>query len=207
MTLRKLFYWFWTTTMYGVISALVSGLFMLLFYKDFNFMEQMKPGVNLANIAFVLIGGALFAVLSQMGFFSYLILRYIIVGFIRSRWMWEVIQILLIGLVFVDSVYLRYTTSESGKAWPIYTLLPFLVLVVGLIISYFKMKQTNAHAFIPTLFFMFVVTLLEMVPVLKLDSPPSHIFMLIPLLFCNAWQILLLHKLLKPKGKDTVAVV
>ena len=59
--------------------------------------------------------------------------------------------------------------------------------------------MTNRNAFVPTLFFMFAVTVLEAVPALKLDIAASTIFMLAPLLVCNAWQILTLHKILDNK--------
>ena len=59
--------------------------------------------------------------------------------------------------------------------------------------------MTNRNAFIPTLFFMCAVSVLEAVPALKLDNAASSLFMLAPLLVCNAWQILILHKVLDNK--------
>jgi len=48
-------------------------------------------------------------------------------------------------------------------------------------------------------FFMCAVSVLEAVPALKLDNAASSLFMLAPLLVCNAWQILILHKILDNK--------
>ena len=59
--------------------------------------------------------------------------------------------------------------------------------------------MTNRNAFIPTLFFMCAVSVLEAVPALKLDNAASSLFMLAPLFVCNAWQILILHKILDNK--------
>lgn len=46
-------------------------------------------------------------------------------------------------------------------------------------------------------FFMIVVTALEALPAIREDDAASTIFMIIPLLACNAWQILILQKVLQ----------
>jgi KinB signaling pathway activation protein len=72
------------------------------------------------------------------------------------------------------------------------------VLLVGsLIVSYIKMKETNKGAFIPALFFMIVVTIVEWVPALRQNDLSWLILMLVPLFICNAYQLLTLHKILK----------
>jgi KinB signaling pathway activation protein len=57
------------------------------------------------------------------------------------------------------------------------------------------MKQTNKGAFIPALFFMIVATIVEWVPVLRVNERSWLYLMMFALLACNAYQILILHKL------------
>jgi KinB signaling pathway activation protein len=169
--------------------------------KDFSIMEISSPGFSVETMAFILLGGATISMLSQMGFFSYLILRYLAMGMIRSRRLWDAIQVVIVVVAFADMVYLRFTGfAAAGESWAGYLVLPAVLLLVALGISYWKMKLTNAAGFVPTLFFMFVVTILEAVQALRLNSLPSYVYMLTPLLVCNAWQILILHKLLQNGG-------
>jgi KinB signaling pathway activation protein len=44
---------------------------------------------------------------------------------------------------------------------------------------------------------MFVVTALEWIPALKETDVHSTLSMLVPLLFCNVWQVMQLHRLVK----------
>jgi KinB signaling pathway activation protein len=46
---------------------------------------------------------------------------------------------------------------------------------------------------------MLAITVLEAVPAIKQDNFASSLFMLAPLVVCNAWQILILHKVLDNK--------
>jgi KinB signaling pathway activation protein len=68
-------------------------------------------------------------------------------------------------------------------------------LIAGLVTAFIKAKQTNKEAFIPALFFMVVVTVIEWVPVLRVNEHSWLYLMLFPLLICNAYQVLVLHKL------------
>jgi KinB signaling pathway activation protein len=82
--------------------------------------------------------------------------------------------------------------------------MPIIILLVSAGIAYWKVKLTNRTAFVPTLFFMSVVTILEAVPAFSLDETGSSyaIFMIVPLLVCNAWQIMQLHKIVETTKKS-----
>lgn len=204
VTLRKWFYWFWTTLLLGMAAGGAAGLIILAAFPEFSLLENMRPGFNALNLVFLLVGGALISIFSQMGFFAYLIMRYLMLGIFRSNRLWEWVQIFLIIVIGVDAVTLRWMTF-GGVESRIYTvLLPLAVFAVSLAVSYVKVKQTNGRAFIPTLFFVFAVSILEAVPALRVSSIPSQLLMLSGLLACNAWQILLLHKL-APKKEDVPA--
>ena len=61
--------------------------------------------------------------------------------------------------------------------------------------AWYKTKQTNRDAFIPAMFFMIVVTLVEWVPVLRVNEQSWLYLMMFALMACNAYQLLILHKL------------
>ena len=196
MTLRKWFDLFWTTLVLGIVVSTGVGLILQFSDKEFSVMGLSAVGFNLVNM---ILGGATISVLSQMGFFAYLIVRFIAVGIIRSKTVWDLLQLAVVIVVLFDLVYLRKTNFNTSESLLGYFILPTCVLVISLAVSYWKVKMTNRNAFIPTLLFMTAVTVLEAVPALKLDNSASSLFMLAPLFVCNAWQILTLHKILDNK--------
>jgi KinB signaling pathway activation protein len=168
--------------------------------------------IDMLMALFWLIGvGLIFSILSQMGFFAYLTVHRFGLGIFKSAKLWNAVQIILILFVLFDLVYLRYIAFASKEE----TIFPYLgvavfVLLVSLVVAYIKAKQTNKEAFIPALFFMVVVTTVEWVPVLRVNEQSWLFLMLIPLLVCNAYQLLILHKLneksLIEKAKKTKPV-
>ncbi|MDB5053094.1 MAG: KinB signaling pathway activation protein [Bacilli bacterium] len=198
MTIRRWFYLFVSTLGWGILAGLIVGVILISNHNEFYLWEISKPGFNVTNLINIVIAGAMFSVLSQMGFFSYLIVRYIAIGFIKNKRIWEIMQLILVAVTLFDIIYLRYTSiSSTGKSLVGFFILPGILLLVALATAYWKMKLTKPSGFIPTLLFMFVVTILEAIPALRLNSPPSNIFMLTPLVVCNAWQILQLHRIIR----------
>ncbi len=194
VTLRKWFHMFWTTLLIGMIVSTVIGLILQYSDQEFSLMGLSAVGFNVMNM---LLGGATISVLSQMGFFAYLIVRFIAAGIIRSKTVWDLLQLTIVIVVLFDLAYLRMTSFEGSFLG--YLVLPVIILIISLGVAYWKVSMTNRNAFIPTLFFMSAVSVLEAVPALKLDNSASSLFMLAPLLVCNAWQILILHKILENK--------
>ena len=99
-------------------------------------------------------------------------------------------------------MYFRYMKFAEGEG-----ILPFIypavfLLIFGAIVACFKVKQTNKQAFIPALFFMTVITVLEWVPVLRTDDDSWLYFMLFPLLICNVYQLLILNRLIHASQKE-----
>jgi KinB signaling pathway activation protein len=196
LTLRKWFHIFWTTMALGVVVAAVVGLILQANDKDFSFMVVGISGVGY-NLVNMMIIGAMISVLSQMGFFAYLILRFIVAGIIKSKFIWDMLQLIIVAIVLFDLVYLRVVNFEGSILN--YLVMPISLLVISLGVAYWKVKLTNQNGFIPTLFFMLAITVLEAVPAIKQDNFASSLFMLAPLVVCNAWQILILHKVLGSK--------
>ncbi|GAB7057125.1 MULTISPECIES: KinB-signaling pathway activation protein [Paenibacillus] len=193
MTIRKWFYLFWTTLLVGAVTAIVTGLVL-----QFSDQQVALGGKEIGfSMLTMFLGGATISVLSQMGFFAYLIIRYLFMGMFRRKWTWDMLQVIIIVIVLFDLVYLRYAQSDGQSAWVGYLVFPVILTIASVIVSWWKARLTNQSAWIPTLFFMIAVTAIEAIPSLRLDNPASTVFMLVPLFACNAWQILILSKVLQ----------
>lgn len=196
MNLKKWFYLFWTTLLIGGLSSIILG----------SFLE--KGVLWRSGISNVLVGliwnfglGATFSIVSQMGFFAYLTIHNVGLGVFRR--IWPHVQIVLILFAFFDMVYLRYNLyAQEGEGFWRYILIPLGLLLYAGIVAYFKVKQTNLNAAIPTVFVMFVVTIIEWLPALKQNNISSMFYMLIPLLLCNTWQVMQLHRLTKKSPSE-----
>lgn len=193
MTSRNWVHLFLTTLAVGSVTTAVVGFIVRWsefqqLLSDFNILEFLSILVWLMGV------GLIFSILSQMGFFAYLTVHRFGLGIFKS--LWNPVQVLLIAFVLFDLVYLRFATfAESGESILSYLGLAVIVLAAGLIVAFMKFKQTNKEAFIPALFFMVVVTVIEWVPVLRVNEHSWLYLMLFPLLVCNAYQLLVLHKL------------
>jgi KinB signaling pathway activation protein len=196
LTIRKWTYLFWTTLLWGIGAATATGLTLAVTDTQFTFVGASQVGYNLFT---GVLGGAIISIVCQMGFFSYLIIRMIALGIIRSKRVWDLLQIFLIVLTLYETASLRYLNFTEGLPLIRYFTLPLVVLVISAAVAIWKVKLTNRNAFIPALFFMIVASILEAVPALKLDHWPSTLFMIVPILCCNAWQILILQKILAEK--------
>lgn len=214
MTIKKWIYIFWTTLVLGTVVSVAMGALLLALFDDISLAEGTKAGYDGYTITFVVLIGATISVLSQMGFFSYLIIRYIAIGIFRSKRLWEYVQLFLIADTVFAMIYLPYASfAGPGESIASYLAIPLALLAAALLISYWKVKQTNRNAFVPTLFFMYTVTALEAVIALRQNSLPLDLYMLAVLVVCNGWQIMLLHKLVgnaggekqEPRGEGTAS--
>ncbi|OAT73878.1 KinB-signaling pathway activation protein [Parageobacillus thermoglucosidasius] len=195
MNSRKWVRLFLTTLAIGGITTAVIGVIL-----NWGEYEKLFSRLDVLEIAAVLmwhIGvGFIFSVISQMGFFAYLTIHRFGLGMFRSASLWNSVQVVLILFVLFDLVYFRYQVfAGKGESIVGYILVALFILVVGLAVAYIKSVQTNRGAFIPALFFMVVVTVIEWFPVLRINDKDWLYLMLLPLLICNAYQLLILHKL------------
>lgn len=173
----------------GVIGFVIRWDEFQPYFTDFDILKILSTLFWLFGV------GLIFSLISQMGFFAYLTVHRFGLGIFRSIKLWNNVQIVLILFVLFDLVYFRYRAFADGQGAAPYIIDAALLLIVGLVISFIKAKQTNKEAFIPALFFMIVVTTIEWVPVLRENEQSWLYLMLIPLLICNAYQILILHRL------------
>ncbi|PIE92938.1 KinB signaling pathway activation protein KbaA [Bacillus fungorum] len=199
MNSRKWVRLFFTTLFLGGISTVIIG-FVLEWDKYVKFFQNFD-GKEILAVSFWLMGvGFIFSVISQMGFFAYLTIHRFGLGMFRSTSLWNAVQLFFIAFVLFDFVYLRSVLIANGEVSLGNNILVAGVLFVfGAIVAYIKSKETNNKAFVPALFFMVVVTILEWVPALRINDTDWLYLMVIPLLLCNAYQLLILHRLI---GKE-----
>ncbi|WP_041966348.1 KinB-signaling pathway activation protein [Mesobacillus selenatarsenatis] len=204
MTSRNWVHLFLTTLVVGAVTTALVGFIVRWsefqqLLSDFNILEFLSILVWLMGV------GLIFSIVSQMGFFAYLTVHRFGLGIFKS--LWNPVQVLLIAFVLFDLVYLRFNAfAESDESIMPYIGLAVIVLVAGLIVAFMKVKQTNKEALIPALFFMIVVTVIEWVPVLRVNEHSWLYLMLFPLLACNAYQLLVLHKLNQKSQEERKAL-
>ncbi|MED0949284.1 KINB signaling pathway activation protein [Bacillus cereus] len=202
MNSRKWVRLFFTTLFLGGISTVILG-FVLEWDKYAKFFQNFD-GKEILAVSFWLMGvGFIFSVISQMGFFAYLTIHRFGLGMFRSSSLWNAVQLFFIAFVLFDFVYLRSVLIANGEVSLGNNILVAGVLFMfGAIVAYIKSKETNKKAFVPALFFMVVVTILEWVPALRINDTDWLYLMVIPLLLCNAYQLLILHRLIGKRSES-----
>ncbi len=192
---RNLVKLFFSTLLIGALTTGIVGF--IVRWDEFEPFFTHFEWLEILSVLFWLMGiGLIFSLLSQMGFFAYLTIHRFGLGIFRSVKLWNRVQLVLVGFVVFDLIYFRYLFyAEKGESYLSYIVLGVFVLLFGLLFAWQKAKQTNKEAFVPALFFMVVITVIEWMPVLRVNEHSWLYLMLIPLLVCNAYQLLILHKL------------
>jgi KinB signaling pathway activation protein len=191
---RKMVRLFTRTLLLGAIVTTIVSFFV----KTSSYSQNLNP-IDLWEISGVFIWfigvGLLFGVVSQTGFFAYLIVNQI--GLNIFKGFWKTVQLVLIAFALFDLVYFPYKAAGEGASIVPYIVTALVILLFGLVVSFQKAKETNKSAFVPALFFMVVITIIEWVPVLRTQDGDWMLLMIAPLLACNTYQLLVLHKLTK----------
>jgi KinB signaling pathway activation protein len=195
---RKVVYLFFTTLLVGATSGAIVG-----FILDWNtYLAGLMSGeiIDFILVLVWLFGiGAMWSLISQMGFFAYLTVHRFALGIFKST-TWNMIQIVIIAFVIQGLAYFRYANFATEEETILgYSLIPLFLFIYGLFIAYLKSKQTNSGAFIPAFFFIVVVTTLEWLPALRVNDPKWLWIYFTPLLVANTWQLLVLHRLINRK--------
>lgn len=188
MNLRKWFKLFCLTLGIGGIASLIIGL--VLTTGDY------KPSSTADFFLYLLIlfgAGMMVSVYSQLGFFAYLIVNYMGRGTFTIK-TWNYIQLALTILALLELMFFRIFMDNSKTGLPD-MLLGVIILATAIVTAYFKVRATNSNALIPTLFFMIAFTIVETIGVLNIGELTATAFTVIPLLACNTYQILMLHRI------------
>ncbi|MCA1066359.1 KinB-signaling pathway activation protein [Rossellomorea sp. AcN35-11] len=194
MTIRNWIRFFIHTLVIGGVVTGVAALFIRWDQFGPYIQEGNVIGILSSLLWFVFVGFT-FSVISQMGYFAYLTIHQFGMGMFKG--LWNSVQLLLIGLVLFDLIYFRFRAfAEEGESYTPYIFLGMGIMAVGLMVAYIKNQQSGSktNTFVSALFFMIVVTTLEWLPVLLVNSVKWLYLMLIALLACNAFQLLRLPK-------------
>lgn len=192
MSLRKYGWLFVTTLLLGGLGGVLVALIF-----DLSKLLEGSIGNFFVGTLMYLLYGMTISIVAQMGFFAYMTINYFAKTIFKTPSMWRSVQVFLIIFVFFDMIYLRYTSLGEGGSIGPYFIEPIILLIVAVVTAYGKVSLTNRTAWVPTLFFMYVVTALEWIPALKENDVHATLSMLVPLLFCNVWQVMQLHRLVK----------
>src|SRR5699024_1083861 len=180
------FHTLWIGWLVGFITSLIVDFSIYeTFLSPFNWKEL------LGLFLFYSGKGLVYTVIAQTGFFAYLFVNLYGESFFKS--FWPTVQVLIILFVLFDIVY--FTSKELSLFFRVSLML--VILIAGIIVSYFKVKQTNRSAFIPAMFVMVVILTLELSLVLRTGKASEIILMLTPLLAATAFQLLMLHYVTK----------
>lgn len=193
LSIKKWFHLFWTTLLIGAGGAVIAGLALQFVNGKIDF----KSVGDFFLYPLILLGyGMLVSVYSQLGFFAYLILNYMGNGVFPQK-VWKYIQLVLSVLALLELIFLRTVVGGERNVMSD-LILGIVILLAAIIVSYFKVKSTNISALIPTLFFMTAISIVEVIGVLRIGVDSATVFIVVPLIACNAFQILMLHRILRP---------
>ncbi len=187
----------------GALTTTVTGAIMQWTDPSFGFLGFKVAGFNAAMMALV---GTMIGAFSQMGFFAYLILNYIALSIFRKKIFMERFSGLHDCILHHRAWYMLFNKREILSSY-LFIIVPAVLVLGTLAVCFFKVKQTNPSAFIPTAFLMFTVTFIEAWPAMSDGNAntPGIIFMFVPLFVCNAYQIMMLHRVLKNKTTESAS--
>ncbi|TVX95604.1 KinB-signaling pathway activation protein [Cohnella terricola] len=195
MNLRKWMKLFGTTILIGAIVTVIGSVCIQLFNPDFRNVEASGW---LSYVLMMALIGMTFGAFAHMGFFAYLMLNYIARSIFKRPYSWVAIQGFLALFVLVEIAYWTYDTNFPAVT---FWLVPLALLAASVLVAWLKVSQTSAGAWIPTIFFMVAITVMESIPVFRTGDISSLMYQMVPLYICNAYQIMQLHKILgKPAG-------
>ena len=192
MTIRNWIRFFIHTLLIGGITAGIIGF--IIRWNEFAPLFQKGEVLTILLVFIWLIGvGFTFSVISQMGYFAYLTIHQFGLRMFRSRSLWNAVQMILAAIVLFDLVYFRFQAfAHKGESFVPYLGLAVFLLAFAIMAAWIKSRQSNKSMFASALFFMVAATVLEWLPVLTVNEKSWLYLMLFVLLFCNAYQLLML---------------
>ncbi|TDM02523.1 KinB-signaling pathway activation protein [Macrococcus carouselicus] len=203
MTIRNLLKFYGTTLLIGLVTTVLVSL-LFAYDKLTVFLAEGDVGDFFAALVWFMGYGLLIASISQLAYFSYLFIHQLGLGIFRTAW--KPIQIVITLFAFFDLVYfrfLRFGQQEGDVARFIW--IPVLVLISAVFVSYYKKKMTGSNVIIPAMFFMIVMTTVELIPFLKVEDTTWLYCTIFPLLLCNAFQLLMMPKYKEASAAERAA--
>ncbi len=195
MNSRKIVNFFLKTLIIGGIAGLLAS-FIIKAEEYGRYLSPFDAFELFGSFLFFMGLALVFTVISQTGFFAYLFAHRYGESIFRS--FWPTVQVLVILFALFDLVYFSAKAGEGKTPFIFYVIMTAVIFIYSFITARMKVKQTNRTAFIPTMFFMVVLTGLELSLVLRAGDMDYIILMLVPVLVGNGYQILKLQEATKP---------
>ncbi|WP_188881230.1 KinB-signaling pathway activation protein [Alicyclobacillus cellulosilyticus] len=152
-----------------------------------------------------LVAGAFLATTSLMGFWAFLTLNFVARSTLPRR-VWRWLQAAITLLVLYDMLYGRYQLAAARNpahhpsyatyfvqgAWP---------FVAALLAAWWKRRLSGPGSYLPTVFFLYVFTVLDWLLVIKANIPPGIVNGTgLVMMACNVYLILIYGRLLTPSS-------
>jgi hypothetical protein len=195
LSLRKWMKLFGMTILIGAIVTVVGSVCIQLFNPDFRNVEASGW---LSYVLMMALIGMTFGAFAHMGFFAYMMLNYIARSIFKRPYYWVAIQGFVALFVLIE---IGYWTYDSNFPAMTFWVVPLALLAGSAVVAWFKVSQTSGGAWIPTIFFMVAITVLESIPAFRTGDISSLLYQLIPLFICNGYQIMQLHKILGQRAE------
>lgn len=192
MTLKNLGKFYGITLLIGLITTVIVSL-VFGYDKLTVYLIKGEIGEFIAALIWFMGYGLLIASISQLAFFAYLFIHQMGQGIFKGGW--NPIQVVIIIFAVIDLVYFRYLRfgKQDGDILK-FIWIPLLIVIFGFIVALYKNKLTGKNVLIPALFFMIVMTTVELIPFLKVKDMMWLYCTIFSLLLCNAFQLLSLPK-------------
>lgn len=151
-----------------------------------------------------LISGAFLATTSLMGLWAYLTLNFV-AGITLPRRVWRWAQVVITLLVLYDMLWYRYHIDvvrhpSQHAAFSIFLVQAIWPMLVALIAAGFKRKLSGKGSYLPTVFYLYVFTVVDWLLVIRSQTGPIVNQTGIVMMACNVYMILVFGKLLSPDG-------
>ncbi|MGL4523474.1 MAG: KinB-signaling pathway activation protein [Bacilli bacterium] len=196
MTIRVWVPFFFKTLMLGGVLTLFASI--VLQWESYEKAVLSNEYVELLFLIISVVGmGMLYSLVAQMGFFAYLTVHRFGLGFFGGEKLWNAVQYVLIVFAIFDLLYFKVWLENWSSSSVLYIACVLVLIAVAYFAAVRKVKETNPHAFVPALFFIVVVTMIEWIPGIRVDSSDWVVMMFVTLLICNVFQLLMLHKLIQ----------
>lgn len=191
MTLKYLIQFYRNTLLIGVVVTYISSL-VFGYEKITKYLMNGEIGEFVAASVWFIVVGLLVATISQLAYFIYLFINQLGIGIFGK--IWPHVQIVVALFAIFDLVYFRFLRFGGMNQIISFIWLPILVVVAALITSYLKNKQSDKNLWIPSMFFMIVMTTVELIPFLRVEDTMWIYITIFGLLLCNAYQLIQLPK-------------
>ncbi|MDQ0190441.1 KinB-signaling pathway activation protein [Alicyclobacillus cycloheptanicus] len=149
-----------------------------------------------------IIEGGFLATTCLMGFWAYLTLNFIANMTLPKR-VWKWAQALILCVVIYDMFWSRYKLDAARHPGTHISYWPFLIegawpLCAAVLAAIWKRKLSGKGSFLPTVFFLYVFTIIDWLLVIWHHSGAVVNQTGIVMMACNIYMILILGKLLSP---------